>query len=348
MSDTVPVIDLAPLLDVGADEEAVAAAVADASRNWGFFQVVNHGVSAALVNEVWAESRRFFALPRLEKLAILRSKENSRGYYDRELTKNARDLKEVIDFHREPFAELPSDHPKNVLPVDGHNQWPASLPQFRPTMMAYFAACERLGHRLMELFCLGLGAPRDRLSAHFGTDHTSFIRLNHYPLEDLLEPDQAAGVTALGDMALHHHSDAGVLTILLQDDVGGLQVFAQGAWRDISPLEGALVINIGDMMQVWSNDLYRAALHRVRPITDRPRLSVPFFFNPSYDTDCTPLEQTLGEEGPHYKAVNWGTFRQLRADGDYADYGKEVQLEDFRLAAGVAALAAGEAIPGSV
>ena len=89
------------------------------------------------------------------------------------------------------------------------------------------------------------------------------MRLNHYPLGDLLSEDEAAGVTPLGDMALHHHSDAGALTVLLQDDIGGLQVEHDGDWIDVEPIPGAFVINTGDMMQVWSNDRFTAALHRV-------------------------------------------------------------------------------------
>ncbi len=332
MSAGVPVVDLAPAAgSEPAGAQAVADAVAVACRDYGFFQIVGHGIEAALIEAVFAETRGFFALPMAEKRALLRSKENPRGYYDRELTKNARDLKEVFDFGVEPHPALPSDHPKNRWPVDGHNLWPASLPRFKTTLTAYFRACEALGHRLLAMFCQGVGAPADALSPFFGSDHTSFMRLNHYPLADLLEPDLARQVTPLGDMALHHHTDAGVLTILLQDEVGGLQVHSRGAWRDVEPIEGALVINVGDMMQVWSNDLYPAALHRVTPITDKPRLSLPFFFNPAYDTDCAPLAALIGAEGPHYRPVNWGLFRQARTDGDYADYGKEIQLEDFRL-----------------
>lgn len=326
MNDRVPVIDLA-----GGDE-AVVAAVDAACGRWGFFQVVNHGVPEALIAEVWDQSRAFFALPMAEKRAVARSKDNPRGYYDRELTKNARDLKEVFDFGHDPVPELPSDHPRNHRPVDGHNLWPARPAGLRETLNAYLAACDGLSRRLLGLLSLGLGLPRDRLVAHFTPDHTSFARLNYYPLEDPLEAGEAAGVTGLGDMALHHHSDAGALTVLLQDEVGGLQVAVDGLWQDVAPLAGAFVINVGDMMQVWSNDRYRSALHRVRPITDRPRLSIPYFYNPAYETDCVPLARLEGAETPHYRAVNWGHFRQLRTDGDYADYGKEVQLEDFRLA----------------
>ena len=132
-------------------------------------------------------------------------------------------------------------------------------------------------------------------------------------------------------MALQHHSDAGVLTVLLQDDIGGLQVEVAGAWIDVAPCAGAMVINVGDMMQVWSNDRYPAALHRVRPIRGKARYSLPYFMNPAYSTDCAPLPSTLEAEGPHYRAVNWGAYRQRRTDGDFADYGQEVQLSDYRL-----------------
>ncbi len=136
MTDTVPVIDLSPLIngEEGSRFDAVTAAIAAACRRWGFFQVVNHGIPAPLVDRVWQESRLFFALPMAEKRALSRTKKNPRGYYDRELTKNARDLKEVFDFGLEPFPDLPSDHPKNRLPVDGHNHWPASLPALKSTM----------------------------------------------------------------------------------------------------------------------------------------------------------------------------------------------------------------------
>ncbi|MDJ0957778.1 MAG: 2-oxoglutarate and iron-dependent oxygenase domain-containing protein [Arenicellales bacterium] len=324
----IPVIDLSA---VERSQTAVVEQIASACSEWGFFQVVNHGVSEGLIERVWDETHRFFELPRQAKLKILRSKENPRGYYDRELTKNTRDLKEVFDFGGVPHPELPDSHPDNRDMINGHNLWPTELPNFRSAMLEYFDACEILAMQLLELFCLGLDSPADAMHASFTPDHTSFIRLNYYPLQDPLETEVARKVTKLGDMALHHHSDAGALTILLQDEVGGLQVFAKDKWWDVEPELDAFVINTADMMQVWSNDRYRAPLHRVVPITDRPRYSIPFFFNPSYESDCAPLESLLDDEGPHYRPVNWGTFRQLRTDGDYADYGKEVQLTEYRI-----------------
>ena len=138
-------------------------------------------------------------------------------------------------------------------------------------------------------------------------------------------------------MALHHHSDAGALTVLMQDDVGGLQVnipgeHGDGDWIDVEPVQGALVINTGDMMQVWSNDRFIAALHRVAPRVSDERYSIPYFFNPSYDCDYAPLPGSIAEgDSARYRSINWGDFRQGRADGDFADYGTEIQISQFRL-----------------
>ncbi len=324
-----PIIDVAALASGSVRQsDTPVRQVAEAATHLGFFQIVNHGIDPSLIDEVWGQTRRFFAQQRSAKLAILRTKDNSRGYYDRELTKNARDLKEVFDFAQVPFADLSHDDPRNFAPVDGSNQWPAGLDGFRETMMSYLAALEVVAMRLLGAFSLGLDQPVDALHRHFDRHHTSFIRLNHYPLDELLSADEAAAVTALGDMALHHHTDAGAFTLLLQDDVGGLQVHHDTEWLDVQPVEGALVVNTGDMAQVWSNDRYRAALHRVLPSGDRARYSLPYFFNPSYATDYAPLPGVDG--APRYRSINWGDFRQARADGDYADYGTEVQISQFR------------------
>lgn len=329
--EKVPVVDVG-LLDSGDEQEWYRAVkeIADACTEFGFFQIVNHGVPSSLIESVWGRTRQFFALPRDEKLTISRTKDNPRGYYDRELTKNTRDLKEVFDFGNVIHPELTDDHPSDYTMIDGHNQWPSGLPSFRGTMVEYFQACETLGMKILGALCLSLDQPRELLCPHFAADHTSFVRLNYYPLDDPLAPQDAETLTALGDMALHHHTDAGALTILLQDGVGGLQVSVHGKWVDIEPIEEAFVINVGDMMQVWSNDRYKAALHRVLPRKEQERYSIPFFFNPSYDTDYAPLESlTLG--APRYRTINWGSFRQRRTDGDYADYGKEIQIADYRI-----------------
>lgn len=327
MTNTVPVIDLDGCLT--APSGAVIRAVADAAERFGFFQVVNHGIASDQIDQLWLSTRAFFALPRSTKLTIERTKENARGFYDRELTKNRRDLKEVLDLAHVPFPALADDHPKNVHRVDGVNQWP-ELQDFRSSVQDYLVACNTLALWLLQAFCRGLGEHADHLQQSFDPMHTSFLRMNHYPLTDPLPADEAASVTELGDMALHHHTDAGALTLLLQDNVGGLQVEHQGKWVDVEPIAGALVVNTGDMMQVWSNGRYQAALHRVAPRVRAERFSLPYFFNPSYDTVYQPLPGSIQPgDSPKYGPINWGDFRQARADGDYADYGSEVQIGDF-------------------
>lgn len=331
MPDRVPVIDVAPLDDrAGPGLDEAVGRIADACRDWGFFQIVGHGVEPERIARVWSETRRFFALPRAAKLAVARTAGNPRGYYDRELTKNVRDLKEVFDFGYVGDPEASGEAAEIRAEIDGSNRWPEGLPGFRSVMRAHFDACAEVGRRVFEGFCLGLGLPRDALRPHFER-HTSFVRLNHYPLDDPLAAEEAEDATELGEMALQHHTDSGALTILLQDDVGGLQVRHDDRWIDVEPLEGAFVVNIGDMTQVWSNDRYRAALHRVRPMTGRARYSIPFFYNPSYETDCAPLPTPAGPP-PRYRPINWGEFRRARTAGDYADHGAEIQIEDFRIA----------------
>ena len=326
----IPVLDITTLRD-GPGNDGLIAEIDQAAAEFGFFQIVGHGVSPDLIDSVWRQTRAFFAQDRAAKLTLSRTKDNSRGYYDRELTKRARDLKEVFDFAHVPFPELPDDHPDNFAPVDGFNQWPNDLPGFTETMKSYLRACESVARHLLVGFARALGVGPTRFDPYFDRHHTSFIRLNHYPLGDPLDEDEAARVTALGDMALHHHSDAGAFTILLQDETGGLQVEHDGVWIDVASEPGAFVVNTGDMMQVWSNDRYRAALHRVRPMVGTARFSLPYFFNPSYATDYAPVVSTPADPS-RYRPINWGDFRQGRADGDYADYGEEIQISQFRIA----------------
>src|SRR5262249_35211465 len=155
----------------------------------------------------------------------------------------------------------------------------------------------------------------------------------YYPGHDPLCPERPASAT--GHLGVHHHTDAGALTVLLQDDVSGLETNVDGHWILVEPVIGALVVNIGDMVQVWSNDRYPAPLHRVRASTNRERYSLPFFFNPVSDAVYAPLAAlTNGQSPPRYRAINWGKFRWKRQQGDYADYGAENQISDHRIHGG--------------
>ena len=251
----------------------------------------------------------------------MRTRENPWGYYNNELTKNQRDKKEVFDYTTD-----------GIDPIYGsENRWPDIDDRFRQTMCAYRDSVTDLSLALLRAFCVGLDLPAGFMQADFERGHTGFIRLNYYPVED---PLAASNVEPLpvANLGVHHHSDAGALTVLLQDDVGGLQVFRDGFWHNIEPTPGAFVINTGDMMQVWSNDVYQAAVHRVLAMEQRDRYSIPFFFNPTADTRVSPLPSVVSDDRPaRYKTIKWSEFRGKRTDGDYADYGPEVQIAQYRI-----------------
>ena len=126
---------------------------------------------------------------------------------------------------------------------------------------------------------------------------------------------------------MSHHTDAGALTLLQQDGTEGLQFLVGGEWQTAPADPSQLCVNLGDMLQVWTNDRYQAPLHRVLANAEKVRYSAPYFLNPAYSCDCAPL---TGDE-PLYQTVNWGEFRRRRADGDYADYGDEVQISQYRI-----------------
>jgi isopenicillin N synthase-like dioxygenase len=193
-------------------------------------------------------------------------------------------------------------------------------------------SCEGLAFRLLAAISTNLGMPAEHLARGFRPTHTSFLRLNHYPVCPAPERPPGLRPPDAGHLGVNHHTDAGAMTLLLQDDEAGLEVFHDGDWHLVEPLADALVINVGDIVQVWSNDRYPAALHRVRASTVRGRLSAPFFFNPAYETCYAPLPGVL-EDGspPRYRPIRWGEFRALRAAGDYRDCGEEVQIDHYRI-----------------
>ena len=138
------------------------------------------------------------------------------------------------------------------------------------------------------------------------------------------------GLRPLGDVALGHHTDPGVLTLLLQDDTGGLQAESRAhGWIDVPPRPGTVVVNLADAMQVWTNDRFRAAVHRVVPMTERDRYSIPFFANPTGDQVIEPIP-ALSDGSPRYRPFAWGEFMQGRIDDNFEDLGTEdIQIAHY-------------------
>lgn len=309
--NTIPVVSFSTL-----ETESTRAVVDAACREWGFFYLVAHGIAPGRLRAVREAMKRFFAISPQAKRAIERTSSNPWGYYDRELTKNVRDWKEIFDFGPTVGVQ--------------HAQWPRDLPGFRETMEEYYFENERIATRLVEAIAILLGAEPSELTRGF-VEHTSFLRLNHYPVCDTPAPPDSPTVPRSGHLGIGHHTDAGAITVLLQDDRPGLQVKKDEIWHDVTPLDEALVINLGDVVQVWSNDRYRAPVHRVLAHASCDRYSAPFFFNPSYATNYAPLPTACGDAPPRYRSINWGAFRAGRAAGDYADLGEEIQIAHYRV-----------------
>ncbi|PON49205.1 Oxoglutarate/iron-dependent dioxygenase [Parasponia andersonii] len=184
---------------------------------------------------------------------------------------------------------------------------------------------QKLCTKLMELIALSLGLPTQRFSGFF-KDQTTSLKLNHYPPCPI--PNLALG--------LGRHKDSGILTVLAQDDhVGGLQVKRKtdGEWILVKPTPDAYVINVGQIIQVWSNDRYESVEHRVIVNSEKERFSIPFFFRPAYYTMVKPLEELIDEQNPaKYRAYNWGKFYTTRKGSNFRKLDVEnIQMEHFRV-----------------
>ncbi len=304
MHATPPVIDLQS-----------SVGLTEACERWGVFQLRGHDVPHELIQGLKAHSRRLFELPGPQKAAIMRTDRNPWGFYDRELTKNRRDWKEIFD----------------VGPAygDAQPQWPETIPGFRGAVARYSQAAHDLALTVLTMIIDTLGVDATEVGSGFD-EHTSFLRLNFYPVCKDPAPADAPTVPDTGQLGISHHTDAGALTILLQSDVEGLQVLHDGRWITVPVVEDALTVNIGDVVQVWSNDRFSAPVHRVLANRERQRFSCAYFLNPSVSYSYAPLT----DDPPRYRAVPWKEFRERRAAGDYADVGSEVQISDYALRGG--------------
>lgn len=308
---SIPVIDLSPLTTGAGDRDALAAGLRAACREHGFFYIVGHGVDPGLCQRLDRLSAEFFAQDLDTKMAICMERGGKawRGFFPvgAELTSGRPDQKEGIYFG----AELPAEHPKVLAgtPLHGPNLFPA-LPGFRETVLEYLDAMTRLGHTVMQALALSLGLAESYFFERYTREPLILFRIFHYP------PLAAAGTEPAWSVG--EHTDYGILTILRQDDTGGLQVKSRGAWIDAPPIAGSFVCNLGDMLDRMTGGRYRSTPHRVRNVANRGRLSFPFFFDPNFDVEVHPIEPNFPVDED--RDQRWDQASVHTFEGTYGDY----------------------------
>jgi isopenicillin N synthase-like dioxygenase len=311
-SAALPIIDVGPLLGPGpaAGRAEAAGRIQAACRERGFFYVAGHGVPAGLLDQLASASAEFFALPLEGKLQIAMERGGRawRGFFPvgAELTSGRPDLKEGLYFG----AELPDDDPRVLagVPLHGRNLFPRQVPRLGPLVLAYVDAMAAVGQAVLTGVALSLDLDPGYFATGYTADPTILFRIFHYPPS----PPQAA------DWGVGEHTDYGLITLLAQDDRGGLQVAAPEGWVDAPPVPGTLVCNIGDMLDRLTGGWYRSTPHRVRNVSGHDRLSFPFFLDPGFAAEVPPFPDraAAGEDGRR----RWDG-QDLRAfTGTYGDY----------------------------
>jgi isopenicillin N synthase-like dioxygenase len=310
----VPVIDVAPLVNRTAERVRTAEEIGRACRESGFFYVVNHGVEPALCERLEALSREFFSRTEPEKMQIAMSRGGRawRGYFPvgHELTSGRPDRKAGLYFG----AELPLDHPavRAGTPLHGANLFPA-IPGFRETVLCYLDSLTTLGHALMSGISRGLGLDERYFEQRYYQDPLILFRIFHYP-------QSAAGRAGEPAWGVGEHTDYGLLTILWQDDTGGLQVKSRSRWIDAPPIPGSFLCNIGDMLERLTRGVYRSTPHRVLNSSPRDRLSFPFFFDPGFNARMVPVEGLANAALTDDEAERWDHASVHDFSGTYGEY----------------------------
>jgi isopenicillin N synthase-like dioxygenase len=306
----VPIIDMSELVAGGPGLREVAAQLGRACRESGFFYVVGHGVDAGLQVRLRELSREFFAQDVETKMRIRMALGGRawRGYFrvGDELTSGKPDQKEGLYFG----AELPADHPlvQAGTPLHGPNLFPADPPGFRATVLDYMAALTRLGHRLMAGLALSLDLEESYFADRYTGEPLTLFRIFNYP------PPRDPSLWGVGE-----HTDYGLLTILLQDDAGGLEVRSRSGWVSAPPVPGSFVCNIGDMLDRMTKGLFRSTPHRVRNPAPRDRLSFPFFFDPNFFARVQPIDLP-DVQAPDDQDERWDHANVHAFEGTYGDY----------------------------
>jgi isopenicillin N synthase-like dioxygenase len=284
-STEVPVVDLAPAWSSGLDaRRAVAAEIAAACREVGFFYIRNHGIAGDDIDRIFQTAVDFHSLPLTAKMEVSVTKNNHFQGYLHGMTKGddptiTENLQEAFQIRR-PLAD---DDPDLLAGKSYHGviPWPSAMPDLKPRMMAYYDKLSELGYALLALFEESLELPPGRLRQFFAKDMNS-LRLLHYPPQALDAAAEHRGARA--------HTDTNAFTILARDTNGGLEIRNRyGEWLAVPPIADTFVVKVGEALKVWIDGIFSSAAHRVINRSGRERYSVPYFMYPSYDAVIFPI-----------------------------------------------------------
>jgi isopenicillin N synthase-like dioxygenase len=314
--NAIPVIDMAPLFNGGADaRRRVAAEFRRAATEIGFFYVKNHDVPQPVIDRALAASKRFFEQPADIKNQV-RAEGWHRGYLQvgqAKMYDDAKaDLKESFVYGLEIAADDPDFRAGNGLVVP--NRWPAAMPELRQALYPYFEAAVECGRTLLRGFALGMDLPEDSFVKRWRKNVSRGASVYYPPQPPHLGREQ---------FGVAPHTDFGVLTVLWQDDSGGLQVLnKQRRWIAAHPIAGTLVVNIGDLLARWTNETFASTPHRVVNTSGHARYSLPVAVDPDHDTLIDPRLVCRPGETPRHEPITCGDYLNWRFDKAFAYRGK--------------------------
>ncbi|KAI2621740.1 Clavaminate synthase-like protein [Hypoxylon sp. NC1633] len=310
-ADEVPVIDLAPMFSKElSDRKGVAAAIRSAATNNGFFYVKNHGIPKETIAQCKRQVINFMRQPQ-EKKDLVDSRKYSKyynGYLGKRRAQISRsetaDVRESFGFRYSP--ELDPDHPMAITEIPEEWKGTAHLPNFQKDCIAYWGSCLTLARRLVRVFALSLDLEEDYWDdkvTHPGADGV----FNYYPPRTTEEVEN-------NFVGLGSHTDLQLFTLLWQDSIGGLQILSkEGQWLRAPPIEGTLVVNIGDFMMRLCNDIYKSTVHRVTNESNAERVSMPFFFGLNFNCVEGVVPSCTSESRPaKYEPISCGNWCQMR------------------------------------
>ncbi|TVU31236.1 hypothetical protein EJB05_22916 [Eragrostis curvula] len=290
----IPVIDFQRLLDPDACPED-SARLHRACQDWGFFQLINHGVPSDVIKGMKASIEGFFQLPPETKKKVAQERGQLDGYGH--LFVVSEDQK--LDWSDVLYLNTRPPYRKNL------RFWPDKPDNFRLTLEKYSAATMNIVERLLPIIAKNLELQPEALTDKFIGGIQS-IRMNYYP----------ACAKAENVVGLAPHSDAGFLTLVLQvNQVQGLQIRRNGTWVPVKPLDSAFVVNLGDTFEIFTNGRYKSIEHRAVVNTEKERLSIAAFHGPNMHAKIGPLKEIVAHEVEAYKTVDHENFRRLFLSG---------------------------------